>query len=154
MPDAPIIMAHPSHANTAPRAAHGIAPELLIGTLWRLAGADCVIYVNARGRFAWPLETCLAINERAREPLGSHRSAFPVPAGGIQAHEVDHWFRSYGPDTLLLIGGSVLEAGNVSSAARALVDAAHRAGATQRASAAHRADAPHRADTAHHRADT
>ena len=128
LPDAPIVMAHPSHANTAPGATRGIAPPLLIGTLWRLAGADCVIYVNARGRFAWPLDACLTINERAREPLGAHRRAFPVPAGGIQAADVGHWFRTYGPDTLLLIGGSVLEADDVTAAARAVVDAAHRAG--------------------------
>lgn len=127
MPDAPIVMAHPSHADTAPGARRGIAPPLLIGTLWRLAGADCVIYVNAGGRFAWPLETCRAINARAREPLGAHHPSFPVPAGGIEANEVEHWFRSYGPDTLLLIGGSVLEADDVEAAARAVVEAAHRA---------------------------
>lgn len=128
--EGPVIMAHPSHANTAPGARRGIAPALLMGTLWRLAGADCLIYVNARGRFAWPLEVCQAINRRARAPLGSLRPAFPVPAGGIQAAEVDHWFRTYGPDTLLLIGGSVLEADDVEAAARAVVDAAHGAGAT------------------------
>jgi len=122
------IMAHPSHANTSPNARRGIAPDLLMGTLWRLCGADCVVYVNARGRFAWPLEACLAVNERARSPLGPHAPAFPVPAGGIQAAEVAHWFDLYGPDTLLLIGGSVLEAEDVEGAARSVVEAAHAAG--------------------------
>jgi len=122
------IMAHPSHANTSPNATRGIAPELLMGTLSRLAGADCVVYVNARGRFAWSLEACQAVNARARAPLGSHRPAFPVPAGGIQAAEVSHWFGVYGPDTLLLIGGSVLEADDVEAAARAVVEAAVAAG--------------------------
>lgn len=121
------IMAHPSHANTSPNARRGIAPDLLMGTLWRLAGADCVVYVNARGRFAWPVAACQAVNRRARAPLGAHRPAFPVPAGGIQAPEVDHWFRLYGPDTLLLIGGSVLEADDVQAAARGVVEAAHGA---------------------------
>jgi ribulose-bisphosphate carboxylase large chain len=99
-----------------------------MGTLWRLAGADCVVYVNARGRFAWPVEACLAVNEAARAPLGSHPAAFPVPAGGIQAAEVDHWFDLYGPDTLLLIGGSILEADDVEGAAREVVAAARVAG--------------------------
>jgi ribulose-bisphosphate carboxylase large chain len=121
------LMAHPSHSNTAPRARRGIAPPLLMGTLWRLFGADCVIYVNARGRFAWPLETCQAINQRARGPLALHRPAFPVPAGGIQARDVAHWFETYGPETLLLIGGSVLEADDVEAAAREVVEAANRA---------------------------
>jgi len=122
------IMAHPSHAGTSPNAEGGIAPDLLMGTLWRLAGADAVIYVNARGRFSWPLSACKAVNRRAREPLGSHLPAFPVPAGGIQAADVAHWFETYGNDTLLLIGGSLLEASDVEAAARAVVDAARRAG--------------------------
>ena len=124
-----ILMAHPSHSNSSPNARRGIAPDLLMGTLWRLAGADCVVYVNARGRFAWPIEACLAINARARAPLGPHRSAFPVPAGGIQAADVAHWFDRYGRDTLLLIGGSVLEADDVEAAARSVVEAARAAGA-------------------------
>jgi len=126
------VMAHPSHANTSPNATRGIAPDLLLGTLWRLAGADAVIYVNAKGRFAWPLEACLAVNRRAREALGSHLPAFPVPAGGIQAADVRHWFRQYGPDTLLLIGGSLLESPDVEAAAREVVEAAREAGETAR----------------------
>lgn len=117
------IMAHPSHANTSPNATHGIAPPLLMGTLWRLFGADMLIYVNARGRFAWPLEACKAINERARAPLGRHRTAFPVPAGGVQAADAAHWVDVYGPDTLLLVGGSILEASDVEARARAVVQA-------------------------------
>jgi len=126
------IMAHPSHANTSPNAHRGIAPDVLMGTLWRLAGADCVVYVNARGRFAWPVEACQAVNRRARQPLGPHLPVFPVPAGGIQAREVRHWFDLYGPDTLLLIGGSLLEAPDVEEAARTVVEAARKAGASPR----------------------
>lgn len=122
------LMAHPSHANASPNARRGIAPDLLMGTLWRMMGADCVVYVNARGRFAWPVEACLSVNAHARAPLGEHRPSFPVPAGGIQAKEVDHWFDLYGPDTLLLVGGSVLEADDVEAAARAVVEAARAAG--------------------------
>jgi ribulose-bisphosphate carboxylase large chain len=122
------VMAHPSHAGTSPASEGGIAPDLLMGTLWRLAGADAVVYVNARGRFSWPVEACQALNRRAREPLGTHRPAFPVPAGGIQAADVGHWFETYGNDTLLLIGGSLLEAPDVEAAARAVVEAAQRAG--------------------------
>jgi len=122
------IMAHPSHAGTSPYAHDGIAPDLLMGRLWRLAGADAVVYVNARGRFSWPVDACRAINVRAREPLGAHLPAFPVPAGGIQAADVAHWFETYGNDTLLLIGGSLLEAPDVEAAARAVVEAARRAG--------------------------
>lgn len=120
------IMAHPSHANSSPGSPNGISPEVLMGVLWRMAGADALIYVNAHGRFAWPLEVCRAINARARGPLGGLRPAFPVPAGGVQAHRVPHWIEVYGPDTLLLVGGSILEADDVRARAAEVVEAVHR----------------------------
>jgi ribulose 1,5-bisphosphate carboxylase large subunit-like protein len=58
-----------------------------------------------------------------------------VPAGGVQAGDVHHWFETYGPETLLLIGGSVLEAPHVEDAARAVVEAAQRAGTNGRGGA-------------------
>ena len=76
------IMAHPTHSQVGPDRGEGIAPDLLYGTLYRLAGADIVVYVNAGGRFSWPVEQCEAINARLRAPLGRHRSAAPAPAPG------------------------------------------------------------------------
>jgi ribulose-bisphosphate carboxylase large chain len=119
------IMAHPSHANASPGAPNGIAPEVLMGMLWRMAGADALIYVNAHGRFAWPVEVCREINARARGPMGALRPAFPVPAGGVQADRVPHWVELYGPDTLLLVGGSILEAEDVEARASEVVAAIH-----------------------------
>ncbi len=118
------LMAHPTHAQTAPGRHEGIAPEVLLGTLYRLAGADVVVYVNAGGRFAWPLETCRAINARAREPLGRHNAAMPAPAGGVDAAEAGSWFERYGPDTMLLIGGSLLTQTDLVGATRRVVEAA------------------------------
>ena len=122
------VMAHPSHAQTAPGRAEGIAPEVLLGTLYRVAGADIVVYVNAGGRFSWPEETCHAINDRLRQPLGSLPRALPSPAGGVNAADAGHWFTRYGPDTMLLIGGSLLVQRDLEGAARRLVEAAARAG--------------------------
>lgn len=122
------VMAHPSHAQTAPRRAEGIAPDVLLGTLYRVAGADIVVYVNAGGRFSWPEETCHAVNRRLREPLEPLRRALPAPAGGVNAAEAGHWFACYGPDTMLLIGGSLLVQQDLEGAARRLVEAAVRGG--------------------------
>ena len=122
------VMAHPSHAQTAPGRAEGMAPEVLLGTLYRVAGADIVVYVNAGGRFSWPEETCHAINDRLRQPLGSLPRALPSPAGGVKAADAGHWFTRYGPDTMLLIGGSLLVRRDLEGAARRLVEAAARAG--------------------------
>lgn len=118
------IMAHPAHAQSAPGRREGIAPEVLFGTLYRAAGADVVVYVNARGRFSWPVETCEEINARLRGPLGRMRPAFPAPAGGVEADDAREWLERYGPDTMLLIGGSLLARDDVERATRALVEAA------------------------------
>ena len=118
------IMAHPSHSQTAPGRSEGIAPDVLFGTLYRAAGADVVVYVNAGGRFAWPVETCEAINARLRGALGHHRAAFPAPAGGVDAAAAASWLELYGPDTMLLIGGSLLGQDDLLGATRRVVAAA------------------------------
>lgn len=125
-PRALAVMAHPSHAQTAPGRTEGIAPDVLLGTLYRVAGADIVVYVNAGGRFSWPEKTCHAVNRRLREPLEPHRRALPAPAGGVNATEAGHWFDRYGPDTMLLIGGSLLARRDPEGAARRLVEVAAR----------------------------
>lgn len=127
-PRALAVMAHPAHAQTAPGRREGIAPDVLLGTLYRVAGADIVVYVNAGGRFSWPEETCHAVNRRLLEPLEPLRRALPAPAGGVKAAEAGHWFARYGPDTMLLIGGSLLVQRNPEGAARRLVEVAVRQG--------------------------
>ncbi len=118
------IMAHPTHSQVAPGRGEGIAPEVLYGTLYRVAGADIVVYANAGGRFAWPVEECEAINARLRAPLGRHRAAVPAPAGGVDDADAGAWLERYGPDTMLLIGGSLLAQDDLFGATRRLVEAA------------------------------
>ena len=118
------IMAHPTHSQAAPGRGEGIAPDVLYGTLYRVAGADIVVYVNAGGRFAWPVEECEAINARLRAPLGRHRAAAPAPAGGVDDADAGSWLERYGPDTMLLIGGSLLAQDDLFGATRRLVEAA------------------------------
>lgn len=157
-----VVMAHPAFAQTAPGRSEGIAPEVLLGTLCRVAGADMVIYPNVGGRFGWTEDVCLAINKRLRQPLGpirhrpggtrrrpgrtrrrrSHarggpgqirrpghiRRALPTPAGGMKVADAAACFARYGPDTVLLIGGSLLMQKDLEGAARRLVEAAAEAG--------------------------
>jgi ribulose-bisphosphate carboxylase large chain len=118
------VLAHPTHGQSAPGRDEGIAPELLYGTIYRAAGADAVVYVNAEGRFAWPVEVCEAINARLRGRLGRLRPTMPVPAGGVDAGQAARWFEHYGPDTMLLIGGSLLARNDLLGATRRLVEAA------------------------------
>ncbi len=100
------LIAHPALAGTA------IAPALLLGRLFRAFGADATIFPNHGGRFGYSRATCEAIVAAAREPLGDLRPAMPVPAGGMRVDRVDEMLGLFGPDTMLLIGGNLLEAGN------------------------------------------
>ncbi len=99
------FFAHPALAGAA-----RIAPPLLLGKLFRLFGADVTIYPNYGGRFAYAPETCKAIADEARAPSASLKPCMPCPAGGMALSRVPEMLDFYGPDTMLLIGGSLLSA--------------------------------------------
>ena len=99
------FFAHPTMGGAA-----RIAPELLIGKLFRLLGADAVIFPNHGGRFGYSPETCRALAEQARADWEKIRSSVPVPAGGMTVDRVPEMLDFYGPDAMLLIGGSLLAA--------------------------------------------
>jgi len=100
------VLAHPAMGGGA-----RIAPPLLFGKLFRMLGADAVIFTGYGGRFAYTRERCRDIAEAARAPLHDMKPAMPVPAGGMKLERVDELVDFYGPDTMLLIGGDLLIAG-------------------------------------------
>ena len=100
------ILAHPAFGG-----ATRIAPPLLLGKLFRLFGADATIFPNHGGRFSYSRATCLAIAANARAPWQALKPALPVPAGGMTVERVPEMIAGYGPDTMLLIGGALLSAG-------------------------------------------
>ncbi|HQT75596.1 MAG: ribulose 1,5-bisphosphate carboxylase [Rhodospirillales bacterium 20-64-7] len=99
------FMAHPSLGGAA-----RIAPDLLIGGLFRLMGADAVIFPNHGGRFGYSPATCLRLAQRARRSDDGMKPALPVPAGGMTLDRTREILDFYGEDTMLLIGGSLLMA--------------------------------------------
>jgi ribulose-bisphosphate carboxylase large chain len=101
------LMAHPAYAGSA-----RVAPPVLLGTLFRLFGADATIFPNHGGRFSFSRETCIAIADAARKPWGRVRSTLPVPAGGMSVERVPEMIAGYGRDVMLLIGGGLLTAGD------------------------------------------
>ena len=101
------LLAHPAFAG-----AGRIAPPLLLGKLFRLFGADATIFPNHGGRFSYGRDTCLAIARAAREPWSEVRATLPVPAGGMSVERVPEMVADYGADTMLLIGGGLLSAGD------------------------------------------
>jgi ribulose-bisphosphate carboxylase large chain len=94
------IFAHPALGGAA-----RISPDLLIGKLLPAFGADAVIFPTHGGRFGYSPATCRALADNARA-LG----ALPVPAGGMTLARVPEILDFYGPETMLLIGGSLLDA--------------------------------------------
>jgi ribulose-bisphosphate carboxylase large chain len=99
------FFAHPAMAGAA-----RIAPPLLLGKLFRLFGADVTVYPNYGGRFSYTPGTCKAIAEAARVPWAGLKPCMPSPAGGMTLERVPELLDFYGPDTMLLIGGSLLSA--------------------------------------------
>lgn len=96
-----------------------IAPALL-NKLFRLFGADAVIFAGYGGRFGYSKETCREIAKGALMPWHGKKSAIPVPAGGMVLERVPELLDFYGRDVMLLIGGSLLLArDNIVAEARA-----------------------------------
>jgi ribulose-bisphosphate carboxylase large chain len=99
------VLAHPSFGG-----AQRFSPDALFGTLYRLYGADAVIFVGYAGRYGTPRATCGALADNLRRPLHGLRPALPVPGGGIALGEIPEIVSFYGRDSMLLVGGSLLVA--------------------------------------------
>jgi len=94
-----VVFAHPSMGGLR------IAQDLLIGKLFPLVGAGAVIFPSYGGRFGYSQQTCRRLADNARS-----FGALPVPAGGMTLARAGEILDFYGPDTMLLIGGNLLQA--------------------------------------------
>ena len=113
------VLAHPAFAG-----AQRIAPEVVFGRLFRLFGADAVIYVNFGSRFSYSREACRTIADRLLEPMGGVLPSLPVPAGGILVEGVTEVLDFYGRDAMLLVGGNLqVEPDAIFERSRAFVEA-------------------------------
>lgn len=120
------FLGHPSMGGAA-----RIAPPALIGKLFRLLGADAVIFPSHGGRFGYSQQTCSELATAARQPWHRLQAAVPTPAGGMTLARLGEILDFYGPRTMVLIGGSLLEARErlaEETAAFTRAVAAHRTG--------------------------
>lgn len=99
------FFAHPALAGAA-----RIDPALLFGKIFRVCGADAVIFPNHGGRFGYSPDTCRRIAETALGAWHGREAAIPVPAGGMTTDRVAEMLDFYGADVMLLIGGALLDA--------------------------------------------
>jgi ribulose-bisphosphate carboxylase large chain len=106
-----LVRDHPAIAVLAHPALAGLraSPIALLGKLFRLLGADAVIFPNHGGRFGYSPDTCRELAQALREQRQGLRSSVPVPAGGMSRERVREMLDFYGADSMLLIGGALLE---------------------------------------------
>jgi ribulose-bisphosphate carboxylase large chain len=117
------ILAHPALGGVL-----RMEEPVLFGKLFRWYGADAVIFPHPGGRFGYREETCRRLADALRKPDAVARPALPVPAGGIQVDRVPELLTFYGADCMLLIGGSLYQAGDaLFDRTKALVEAVARA---------------------------
>jgi ribulose-bisphosphate carboxylase large chain len=98
------FIAHPSFAGLP------IAPSCLFGKLFRLLGADGVIFPNHGGRFGYTPEECRKVARTALQDWMGLKAAIPVPAGGMTLARIPEMLDFFGNDVMLLVGGSLLSA--------------------------------------------
>ncbi|BFH13434.1 2,3-diketo-5-methylthiopentyl-1-phosphate enolase [Paenibacillus melissococcoides] len=102
------IAAHPAMAGSMyPSPYHGIAAQLLLGKLMRLAGADLVLFPSPYGSVTMPAEDTFAIRDAlTRQDMALQRS-FPVPSAGIHPGIVPLIIRDFCIDVIVNAGGGI-----------------------------------------------
>jgi ribulose-bisphosphate carboxylase large chain len=99
------FFAHPTLAG-----ASRISPQLLFGKIFRMLGADALVFPNHGGRFGYTPDTCRELARTALADWHGVRPAAPVPAGGMTIGRIGEMLDFYGSEVMLLIGGALLEA--------------------------------------------
>jgi ribulose-bisphosphate carboxylase large chain len=117
------LLAHPALAGSLVGAGHGLSPGLLFGDLFRLAGADAVVFPNTGGRFPHSYEDCLAIEARLAAPIGAWRRSFLVLGGGVDLAKLETWIPRYSVDTIWLVGGNLFAQRDLRAASAELAQA-------------------------------
>lgn len=104
-----LLMAHPALTGSYTNGdTQGIDHGVLLGTLFRLIGADISIFPNVGGRFAFRTQDCASISDRLRGRLGDLAPAWPCPAGGMSLENLGAMADDFGADSVFLIGGALL----------------------------------------------
>jgi len=96
------VLAHPAFGG-----AQRMAPATLFGKIFRLCGADAVIFVSFASRFSPSEQSCRDLARGLVAPWSGLEPSMPVPAGGIRLDNVASVLDFYGRDTMLLIGGNL-----------------------------------------------
>lgn len=103
-----IFLAHPALSGTFYiNDNSGINAEIILGKLFRLIGADIIIFPHSGGRFPFTKRTCSLIDSSLKEDFYHLNKSLPAPAGGIDLKDVPTIREFYGDDVVILIGASL-----------------------------------------------
>lgn len=107
------IMTHPSFLGPYVLSGEtGFTHAMMFGTLQRLAGADISVFPNVGGRFGFSAQECTEIARACQDPGGIGPPMMPGPGGGMTPERAGEMVAMYGPDTMFLLGGSLLRHGD------------------------------------------
>ncbi|WP_309118605.1 2,3-diketo-5-methylthiopentyl-1-phosphate enolase [Paenibacillus sp.] len=102
------IAAHPAFSGAMyPPRHYGVAPQLLLGKLMRLAGADLVLFPSPYGSVVMPKDETLAIAEALTQHEGALKPSFPVPSAGIHPGLVPLLLEDFGVRSVVNAGGGI-----------------------------------------------
>lgn len=106
-------LAHPAMAGALTQPGEtGIAPELIFGTLSRLAGADLVIYPGCGGRISTGgAKTAEHIHHALLIEQARHRASLPCSGGGKTLSDLASIQARHGRDCAIVVGGDLLRHG-------------------------------------------
>jgi 2,3-diketo-5-methylthiopentyl-1-phosphate enolase len=85
----------------------GMAADLVMGLLPRLAGADVAVYPSHLGSLPFSRDATLEVHRALLEPLFDIRPALPLAGGGLHAGLVPRLVADLGTDWALAAGGGV-----------------------------------------------
>lgn len=111
-------LAHPALAGSLTEPGdRGVATDVLLGTMVRIAGADISIFPGSGGRISSSHDdeagTCSALTA----PLGNMRTTLPCTGGGKRLDQIAAAGKRLGPDYAVLVGGDLLRRGDSLEAA-------------------------------------
>lgn len=117
------LLGHPSGSGVFFHRRSGIAPDVLLGQLYRLAGCDVVNFPRAGGRFSLSEAMEARIVRGLQGPMGPIRAAAPAPGGSVAVESISPWLDRYGPDAVFVVGASLLRGASVRELASQLAGA-------------------------------
>jgi len=104
------LVAHPALAGAFYGSPfHGVSPQVLFGTLPRLAGADLVLFPSPYGSVSLPMADAQAVSVALTHAGAGLKPAFPVPSAGIQAEMIPKILADFGSDVVINAGTGIYD---------------------------------------------